>query len=369
LPRGGNVSGETLIPMRILVTGACGFVGSTLACGLKEGWPDWDIVGLDNLVRPGSETNRGILRRQGVKLIHGDIRLASDLETLPRCDWILDAAANPSVLAGVDGKTSSRQLVEHNLIGTVNLLELARNQGSGFLMLSTSRVYSIQEMAAIAVKSAGDRFEPRVSARSVGLSTRGVAETFSTEPPLSLYGSSKRASEILACEYAEAFGFPVFINSCGVLAGPGQFGKIDQGIFSFWIHAWRARRPLAYIGFNGSGRQVRDCLHARDLLPLVGKQVQRPDARKPRVLNVSGGLANSASLRELSAWCEERFGAHRITAEKRSRRFDVPWLVLDSSRAETAWGWKPRTPLETVWEEIAVHAERNPRWLEVTGDS
>ena len=299
--------------MRILITGACGFVGSTLALGLKEGWPKWKLIGLDNLIRPGSELNRPALRRRGVPLVHGDIRSPSDLETLPRCDWILDAAANPSVLAGVDGKTSSRQLVEHNLIGTINLLERARDWRSGFLMLSTSRVYSVRELGAIPVRVRGDRFDPRVDAAGMaGLSRRGVAEVFSTEPPLSLYGSSKRASEILACEYADAFGLPVFVNRCGVLAGAGQFGRIDQGIFSFWIHSWRAKRPLKYIGFNGTGHQVRDCLHARDLLPLIARQMEKPDARAPRVLNVSGGVAQSASLRELSAWCRQRFGARRI---------------------------------------------------------
>jgi CDP-paratose 2-epimerase len=359
--------------MRILVTGACGFVGSTLITNLREGWPDWEIVGLDNLVRAGSEINRALLREFGVKLIHGDIRNPSDLETIPKCDWILDAAANPSVLAGVDGKTSSRQLIEHNLIGTVNLLELARNWRSGFLMLSTSRVYSIQHLAAIPVSAGNGRFTPTLNpvedAKHAGWSERGIAENFSTEPPLSLYGSSKRASEILACEYADTFGIPVFINRCGVLAGAGQFGKIDQGIFSYWIHSWRAKRSLKFIGFNGTGFQVRDCLHARDLLPLVARQMQKPDRDKPRILNVSGGMEQSASLRELSAWCENRFGKLDIASEKTTRPFDVPWLVLDSSRAGNAWGWKPETRIENIWSEIAEHAEKNPNWLETTADT
>src|SRR5436190_20631791 len=162
--------------MRILITGACGFVGSTLAFGLKESWPDWELVGFDNLVRAGSESNRAELRRRSIRLVHGDIRVASDLETLPRCDWILDAAANPSVLAGVDGKTSSRQLIEHNLAGTVNLLELARQWRGGFLMLSTSRVYGIRELAAISVEPAGNRFALKNEAAKLnGLSARGAA--------------------------------------------------------------------------------------------------------------------------------------------------------------------------------------------------
>jgi CDP-paratose 2-epimerase len=356
--------------MRILITGACGFVGSTVALALREGWPDWEIVGLDNLIRPGSEMNRARLRQRAIRLVHADIRNTSDLETVARCDWILDAAANPSVLAGIDGKTSTRQLLEHNLFGTVNLLELARSWNSGFLMLSTSRVYSIHQLAALPVEAKEQRFEPRPKKSKIsGFSLRGVAEDFSVAPPLSLYGSSKLASEVLACEYAEAFGLPVSINRCGVLAGAGQFGKIDQGIFSYWIHSWRAQRPLKYIGFKGNGFQVRDCLHARDLTPLLAKQIHKPRKDAPRIINVSGGLRQSASLRELSAWCENRFGKGNISGSKETRPFDVPWLVLDSSLANQAWGWAPQTSLDAVWNEIAEHAEANPRWLDSTADA
>jgi CDP-paratose 2-epimerase len=362
--------------MRILITGICGFVGSTLARGLREGWPDWEILGLDNLVRAGSETNRRPLRERGIKLCHGDVRNPSDLETLPRCDWIIEAAANPSVLAGVDGKTSSRQLIEHNLVGTINMLELMKQWRCGFTILSTSRVYSIRALAAVPVETQGDRFVPLTDApRSTpppsaipGFSPNGVAEDFSAEPPLSLYGSSKRASELLACEYAECFDLPVSILRCGVLAGAGQFGKIDQGIFSYWIHSYCRRRSLRFIGFNGTGCQVRDCLHARDLLPLVAQQITKPRPDAPRVLNVSGGLGQSASLRQLSAWCAKRFGPHSIAAEAKNRPFDVPWLVLDSTLAAQVWGWKPQTPLEAIWTEIAEHAEKNPDWLDATAD-
>lgn len=356
--------------MRILITGACGFVGSTLALAFRESCPDWEIIGLDNLIRPGSEMNRAPLRQRGIKLLHADIRNSSDLETIGRCDWILDAAANPSVLAGVDGKSSSRQLLEHNLLGTINLLELARAWSSGFLMLSTSRVYSIPQLASIPVRPKGDRFEPRLkSSRIDGFSSQGVAENFSVAPPLSLYGSSKLASEVLACEYAEAFKLPVFINRCGVLAGAGQFGKIDQGIFSFWIHSWRAQRPLKYIGFKGTGFQVRDCLHARDLAPLLIQQMQHPQKDAPRIINVSGGIKQSASLRQLSAWCESRFGKGNISGSKETRPFDVPWLVLDASLAQRVWHWRPKKSLEAIWDEIAAHAEANPLWLEATADA
>lgn len=356
--------------MRILITGICGFVGSTLARGFRESRPSWEIAGIDTLIRSGSELNRSALRHLGVKVIHGDIRVPSDLESLPACDWIIDAAANPSVLAGVDGRTSSRQLIEHNLVGTINVLELARQWKSGLTILSTSRVYSIPELAGIPVKVQGDHF---AVSEGVGLphgcSPAGVSEDFSTEPPLSLYGTTKRASELLALEYAHTFELPVYLNRCGVLAGSGQFGKIDQGIFSFWIHSWCQRRPLKYIGFDGTGHQVRDCLHAGDLLPLLLQQLESGATDAPRTVNVSGGLTHSASLRQLSDWCGQRFGRHEVTAEKACRPFDVPWLVLDSTRAATALNWRPQTSLEAIWEEIAAHAEQHPGWLDTTSET
>jgi CDP-paratose 2-epimerase len=301
--------------------------------------------------------------------LHGDLRNPSDIESLPACDWIIDAAANPNVLAGIDGKTSSRQLVEHNLTGTTNLLEFAKHWKSGLILLSTSRVYSIAALAKISVKQQGQRFVPALEqAFPIGATERGISEDFSTEPPLSLYGATKRASEILALEYAETFGLPLFINRCGVLAGAGQFGKIDQGIFSYWIHSYARKRPLKFIGFDGSGFQVRDCLHVHDLARLVERQLNFPDKKAPKICNVSGGLQQSASLKELSDWCAARFGKVAIHAEPKNRPFDIAWVVLDSARAEEHWTWSPKISLHKIWEEIARHAEENPNWLDYTAD-
>jgi len=175
--------------MRILITGACGFVGSTLAIELTRALPGVGIVGLDNLSRPGSERNRHLVASLGVQLYHGDIRNPSDLEPLPSVDWVIDAAANPSVLAGLSGPTSSRQLVEHNLVGTINLLEFCKTSRAGFIMLSTSRVYSLPGLARIAVAVKDRAFVPTDEpGAQLGLTALGISEAFSTQPPLSLYG-------------------------------------------------------------------------------------------------------------------------------------------------------------------------------------
>jgi len=352
--------------MRILVTGVCGFVGNTLAHGLRERIPGVEIIGLDNLIRRGSERNLAALARNGVRFYHADIRNASDLEMVPGVDWVIDAAANASVLAGVDGRMGSRQLVEHNLLGTINILEFCKRHHAGFLLLSTSRVYSIGPLAALEMEVVKGAFRPReTQVWPDGCLPCGVAENFSTRAPISLYGSTKLASEILASEYAAAFDFPVWINRCGVLAGAGQFGRADQGIFSYWIHSYARRRPLRYIGFSGLGHQVRDCLHPRDLAPLLVRQMAEPATAPEAPLNFGGGAANSMSLRQLSDWCAERFGRHEILAAPESRPFDIPWMVMDNGAAEKRWAWRPQTGLQEILSEIADRAERNPDWLDL----
>jgi CDP-paratose 2-epimerase len=356
--------------VRVLITGACGFVGSTIARELLASGSASRVVGIDSLARSGAETNRLALRRLGVELRHADLRVPSDLESLPAVDVVVDAAASPSVCAGVDGRTSSRQLLEHNLVGTLNVLEYCKRVEAGLIFLSTSRVYSIPPLAGLRVRDADGAYEPDPAGEAFeGLGAEGVSEAFSTEPPLSLYGAAKLASEKVALEYGAAYGFPVCIDRCGVLAGAGQFGRPDQGIFSYWIHSWVQKRPLRYIGFGGTGLQVRDCLHPADLVPLLQQQMRSPSMGRPRVVNVSGGRRSAISLLQLSRWCRERLGEHPVAPDSRERAFDVPWLVLDSSLVRREWDWAPRRSTGEILEEILEHARRNSDWLDRSEDS
>jgi CDP-paratose 2-epimerase len=353
--------------MKLLISGICGFVGSTLARALRESLPGVDVAGFDNFARPGSELNRLALKRCGISVQHLDARSATDMAALPDADWVLDAAAMPSVLAGIDGRSSSRQLLEHNLGSTINLLEYCKARSAGFILLSTSRVYSIGPLAALPIRSVSNAFAPEpAAALPAGISTRGITEDFSTQPPVSLYGSTKIASELLALEYGAAFDFPVWINRCGVMAGAGQFGQAEQGIFSFWINSWLRGAPLKYIGFGGTGHQVRDCLHPRDLVPLLRQQFDAPSTPVPRLVNVAGGVENSLSLAQVSDWCAARFGPREVASVPAPRPFDLPWVVLDPALAARTWQWQPQTSITTVLEEIARHAEDHPEWLDVS---
>jgi CDP-paratose 2-epimerase len=357
--------------MKILVTGVCGFVGSVLAECLLEHMEGIRVAGMDNLLRPGAETNRVRIERLGVEFIHGDLRSASDIAGLPVCDWVIDAAANPSVLAGLAGAGSSRRLFEHNLAAFGNVLEYCREHKAGLLLLSSSRVYSIAALAAIPLRVHDQAFALDPTAPLPrGLTVNGIGMDFSTAAPVSLYGATKLASEIMALEYSAAFDFPVWITRCGVLAGAGQFGTPAQGIFAFWVNAHLRRRPLRYIrfngGFNSTGCQTRDAFHPRDLAALLIAQMRSGRTVGQRVYTAGGGPANTMSLAQLNAWCDERFGRHVPSVDPEPRVYDIPWVVMDNTGAAKDFGWRIETCLPTILEEIAQHANDHPDWLEVS---
>lgn len=320
--------------MKILVTGACGFVGSEICKAFREQRPKWKLVGVDNFSRAGSERNRSLLMDIGVDVRHCDVRVRNDVQQLGGAGWIIDAAGLPAVTGGL---TNPEAVVENNLLGTVNLLELCRVSGAGMVFLSTSRVYSVASID-----------------KHYSLWPDGFSEVFPTDAPISIYGATKLASEILISEYANAFQFPYYINRCGVMAGAGQFGTGEQGIFSWWIRQWKAQKPLSYFGYEG--RQVRDCLHPVDLAALIIKQVEgdKPEAiHRDGTYNVGGGIASARSLLQLSKWCTERIGPGNVFSVTERRPYDVSWLVLDCAKARQTFGWTPTLTPEQIWEEIA----------------
>ncbi len=344
--------------MDILITGIAGFTGCKIAQYCKEHFTNINIIGIDNLSRRGSETNLPLLERLGCNFIKGDIRDNATIEALPKVGWIIDCAAEPSVLAGLQGGTLD--LINNNLTGTFHLLEKCKRDNAGFILLSTSRVYSIDTLTKVNLNETSMHYALSEIQFLEGISVKGIKENFSTQAPISLYGATKLASEILALEYHYSFGFPVFINRCGVIAGAGQFGKIDQGIFSFWIYQYLLKGPLSFIGFNGTGKQVRDMLHPADVFALLYQQIQHPDKEAPKIINIGGGITNAFSLKELDMYCKEHIDVKKVINQvSETRKFDIPLYITDYSLAQEHWNWQPTIDSRMILQEILDFGSTN----------
>jgi CDP-paratose 2-epimerase len=348
--------------MRILITGGAGFVGSNLAVLLAQ-QGGGHIVAFDNLHRRGSELALPRLRAAGAGFVHGDVRNPEDFDGLAKADLIIECSAEPSVHAGYDG--SARYLLNTNLLGTVNCLDYARRHDSAMIFLSTSRVYSIGALRGLPLRRDRDRLVIAPGESGGGWSERGIGEDFPTSGARSLYGASKLASELLIEEYHAAYGLRTIINRCGVLTGPWQMGKVDQGFFVLWAARHLYGGALAYSGFGGGGHQVRDVLHVADLHDLIRRQVDAFDRHSGRTYNVGGGMALSVSLAELTALCAARTGnGLALGSDPATRPADIPYYVTDTALVRDATGWRPTRSVEAILDEVLEWLARHRAELE-----
>ena len=339
---------------RILVTGGCGFVGSSLALDLKRRFPAIQVTALDNLRRRGSELNLSRLRAAGVVFVHGDVRNNEDLSTAGTdLELVIECSAEPSAQSGYGG--SPKYLVDTNLTGCFHCLEFARATGADFLFLSTSRVYPVGLLNQLRYHEIELRFQISAEQTTVGASERGISEAFSTTGARSLYGMTKLAAELMITEYGDAYGVRSIINRCGLIAGPWQMGKSDQGVITLWLAAHYFKKSLQYIGFGGTGKQVRDVLHIADLCELVALQLQDFGKFAGGTYNAGGGLANSVSLLELTRLSEEVTGnSIAIRRNQEDRRADIRIYVTDHSYLTGVSDWKPKHNPKTTLEDILL---------------
>jgi CDP-paratose 2-epimerase len=348
--------------MRLLVTGGAGFIGANVAVGLAARHPDWDVVALDNLRRRGAELNLPRLRSAGVSFVHADVRAPDDLQSVAKIDALVECSAEPSALAGVDG--SPDYVVKTNLDGAYNCLELARRSRAFLLFLSTSRVYPVRALRELALIETDTRFELDSDQPIAGASPAGIAEKFPLTGARTLYGTTKLAAELMIEEYREMYGLRAVIDRCGVIAGPWQMGKVDQGVFTYWVLAHHFGRPLDYIGFGGRGKQVRDLLHVEDLLELLDEQLLDPGRWDGRTVNVGGGRGCSLSLCETTALCAEITG-NRIETNSvaETRAGDVPLYISDCGELEKLSRWRPRRAAPEILADIHIWIREHERDL------
>ena len=262
------------------------------------------------------------------------------------------------MLSGLSG--SPRYVLDTNLVGTLHALEFARARVATLLFLSTSRVYSIAPLQNLGLKEEETRLEIAPQQNFRGISEAGISESFTTEEVRSFYGASKLASELLVQEYANAYGFQAIINRSGVIAGPGQFGKVDQGVFTLWIANHYFGKPLSYTGFGGKGKQVRDLLHPSDLFDLLESQTERAHKYSGSVFNIGGGRDISTSLLEWTLAARNATGRETaVGTNLTTSPVDIPLYLSDYGKAQAAFSWRPKWSCEEIAKDIADWIRKN----------
>jgi CDP-paratose 2-epimerase len=337
----------------LLITGGAGFVGSNLAMLFKKDYPGLKIIALDNLRRRGSELNLPKLKAAGIDFRHGDIRNPSDLDDIGGFDLLIDCAAEPSVLSGYG--TAPAYMNQTNLCGSLNCFEQARRCRADVVFISTNRVYPINPLRQLNLTETETRFQLEGPFHHPGITHMGVSEAFPMEGFRSFYGATKLASELMLAEYCDYYRINAITNRCGILTGPWQMGAIEQGVVALWVARHLFGGPLAYIGYGGRGKQVRDILHIEDFYDLLILQLNDPVKFSGCVFNVGGGHQNSVSLLELTQLCQDITGKQiAIEREPQTGPVDIPWYVSDYSKINALAQWRPKISVQEMIEQISA---------------
>ena len=334
--------------MKILITGGCGFVGSNIAIFLKKKLKKVNICSLDNLMRKGSSQNRNRLLKHNIKNYKINIEKYEKIKSLKKFDLIIDCCAEPAIEVS---KKEPDRVFNTNLMGTFNILKKCINDKANIIFLSSSRVYSIKKLRAL-VKDLNIKSPLKIKKK--------IKENFETESVSSLYGFTKIASEKLIKEFFFNTNLKYLINRFGVISGPWQFGKQDQGFASLWVAKHFFKKRLSYIGFGGKGHQVRDIIHINDVCSIILLQIQNLKKINNQTFNIGGGDKNKISLQDLTIKCEKiTKNKIKISENKRTSLFDIPYFVTDNSKIYKFYKWRPLQSIDRLLYDIYIWLKEN----------
>tara|TARA_B100000161_G_scaffold260805_1_gene228259 strand:- start:162 stop:1190 length:1029 start_codon:yes stop_codon:yes gene_type:complete len=334
--------------MKILITGGCGFVGSNIAIYLKKKLKKAEIFSLDNLMRSGSVVNENRLKEQKIKNFKINIENYKKIKLLPKFNLVIDCCAEPAIEIS---KKNPDRVFNTNLLGTFNILKKCVKDKANIIFLSSSRVYSILELRNL-VSNLNLK-------KSIKIKNK-IDEKFSTNAASSLYGFTKLASEKLIMEFFYRRNLKYIINRFGVIAGPWQFGKQDQGFVPLWVAKHFFKTNLSYIGFGGYGNQVRDIIHINDVCKILLIQILRLKKINNEIFNIGGGEKNKISLKNLTNKCQ-KLTHNKIKISKKSKTsiFDIPYYVTNNSKINRFYKWKPAYNVDKILQDIYLWLKDN----------
>ena len=324
-----------ILPMKLLITGGCGFLGSNLAVHALE--REDELVIFDNLSRAGSENNLEWLMDQGdFQFIKGDIRdqeSVTNLIKMGKPDAVFHLAGQVAMTTSIENPELD---FEVNAGGTFNLLEAIRlfSPGTAVIYSSTNKVYG--DLEQFTYRETETRYK-----------CNEKPEGFDEETQLefhSPYGCSKGSADQYTLDYARVFGLNTVVFRHSTMYGGRQFATYDQG----WI-GWFCQKAVETIRgelnepftISGNGKQVRDVLHADDIADLYFKALTKIDVARGEVFNIGGGMKNSLSLLELFSLLQNLTGESLSYTQLPPRPSDQKVFVANISKIRKVLGWKP----------------------------
>jgi CDP-paratose 2-epimerase len=320
--------------MKLLITGGCGFLGSNLAAhALQRGD---DLIVFDNLSRYGSAQNLRWLQGQGrFTFVHGDIRSPDDVSNLIRRvgpETVFHLAGQVAMTTSIE---NPRLDFEVNARGTHNLLEAIRQYAprAAVLYSSTNKVYG--DLEQFAYLETDSRY--RCVDRPAGFDEQTPLEFHSP------YGCSKGAADQYMLDYARIFGLRTIVFRHSSMYGGRQFATYDQGWVGWFCQKAAEANAGSGVAFtiSGSGKQVRDVLHAEDMTQLYFGAVAKIDEARGHAFNVGGGMANSLSLLELFGLLERIAKVDLHFDKLQPRQSDQKVFVADTAKARRLLDWQP----------------------------
>ena len=332
--------------MKILVTGGCGFVGTNIALYLNS--KGHKVDSLDNLSRKGSKYNLNLLKKKKIKNINIDIDNLKKILKLPKYELIIDCCAEAAVEIS---RSEIDKVINTNFIGTLNILKKIKIDNSKIIFLSSSRVYPI--------KSSNKVIKNKIIKKKIK-SSKLFGEQDNIQGPKTIYGLTKLTSEMLIEEFSYAFKLKYIINRCGVISGPLQFGKQDQGFISLWVWRHLNNSNMKYIGYGGFGNQVRDVLHIEDLCELILLQIKKFNKIHNKLFTVGGSNKSKTSLKELTKLCE-KISKNKIKFQKIAKTsiYDIPYFITNNKLVSKTYDWKPKNNIFGVVNDVYMWLKKD----------
>jgi len=320
--------------LKLLITGGAGFLGSNLAAhALKK---EHQLTVFDNMSRLGSMDNLVWLKTLGkFEFVHGDIRNKNDVESVVKggFDVIFHLAGQVAMTTSIENPYRDFEI---NALGTLNILDSVRKycKDTGIIYSSTNKVY-------------GDLEQYEYQETNTRYICPQYPNGFDESVPLdfhSPYGCSKGSADQYMQDYHRMFGINTVVFRHSSMYGSRQFATYDQG----WI-GWFCQKAIdlyknpqtAAFTISGNGKQVRDILHAEDMVRLYFGAAEHINSLAGMAFNIGGSMEQSLSLLELFDLLDSLLGVEMKYDRLPVRSSDQKVFVADITKIKSKLGWKP----------------------------